>query len=191
MGRRGRELERHRAHDPLTPASQSRDGGAGPFADMIGPLRRQGAKPVLFSISESVWWLIAITATAIFMVGMHVVLTGMNVSDDDTREAPARGAKSRKAFYALAPLLSAVVLGMNLLRPEPSAEILFLYSVAYVAIPVALLPIRGRLVRAYVAHRRDPGAAPEPDRLVTAWIIGFLTVVLIAATVALMAGKYA
>ncbi|GGV02161.1 hypothetical protein GCM10010182_19700 [Actinomadura cremea] len=144
---------------------------------------------MLFSISETVWWLIAITATAFFMVGMHVFLTGIKVPDEARELVERQTRQGKAAFYILTPPLAAVLLGLNLLRPEPSAEILFLYSVAFVSIPLALFPVRGRMLRVYVAQLREPGAPARSDKLATAWIVGFLMVVMVVAVVALMAGR--
>ncbi|MFV2178399.1 hypothetical protein ACFHW2_08605 [Actinomadura sp. LOL_016] len=148
-----------------------------------------GDHSMLFSISETVWWLIAITATAFFMVGMHVFLTGMKVPEEARELVERQTRQGKAAFYVLTPLLAAVLLGLNLLRPEPAADILFLYSVAFVSIPLALFPVRGRMLRLYVAQLREPGAPAKSDKLATAWIVGFLMVVIAVAVVALMAGR--
>lgn len=144
---------------------------------------------MLFSISETVWWLIAITATALFVVGMHVFLTGMKVPEEARELVERQTRQGKAAFYVLTPLPAAVLLGLNLLRPEPTAEILFLYSVAFVSIPLALFPVRGRMLRLYVAQLQNPGAPAKSDRLATAWIVGVLMVVIVVAVVALMAGR--
>ncbi|RSN46487.1 hypothetical protein [Actinomadura sp. WAC 06369] len=138
---------------------------------------------MLFSISETGWALIAIVATASFMAGMHVFVTGLPMPERETRP-------NMKLFHILTPLFAAVVLWASLLRPDSGDRILFLYSVAFVSIPVALLPVRGRLSRTYTAQRREPGAEVKTDVLATAWICGFLLAVLLVAVAALMAYDY-
>ncbi|MEV5827492.1 hypothetical protein AB0L25_18150 [Spirillospora sp. NPDC052242] len=145
---------------------------------------------MLFSISEAGWALIAIVATASFMVGMHVFVTGMRMPEEARERLERETRPSMKLFHILTPLFAAVVLWVSLLRPDSGDRILFLYSVAFVSIPVALLPVRGRLARAYAAQRRDPGAQANPDVLATAWIVGSLLVVIVVAVTALMVNDY-
>ncbi|GAA2398253.1 hypothetical protein GCM10010191_01200 [Actinomadura vinacea] len=141
---------------------------------------------MLFSTSEFGWRLIALAATMFFMLGMGALPLGIDLPDDlrDTLERRLR------VFYFMAPVLACAVLAVNLLRPNPSSEILFLYSVAFAAIPVALFPVRARLFRAYVAQHQNPDARVELDRLALFWIVGSLTTVIVVATIALMAAKY-
>lgn len=145
---------------------------------------------MLFSISETGWALIAIVATASFMVGMHVFVTGMRMPEEARARLERETRPRMTLFHILTPLFAAVVLWFGLLRPESGDRILFLYSVAFVSIPVALLPVRRRLARAYAAQRRAPGAEAKPDLLATAWIVGSLLVVLLAAVAALMVNDY-
>ncbi|MFW5420816.1 hypothetical protein J0910_29795 [Nocardiopsis sp. CNT-189] len=145
---------------------------------------------MLFSIPMSGWVLIAIAATGVFLVGMRVLVIGALSGDDVPPEVRERGRRTMRRLYTATPVAAAIAVGMKLLRPEEPAVVLFLYSVAFAAIPLCLLPIRGRLVRSYLAQLRNPGAAPEPDRVVTAWIVTSLSVVCLAAAAGLMVQKY-
>ncbi|MEK2474084.1 hypothetical protein [Streptomyces noursei] len=142
---------------------------------------------MLFSIPESGWWLIALAATAFFMIGMLVLGAGMKLPEDlrDTVKQPSR--KAKRIALLLMPLGCGAILGVNLLRPEPSPTILFLYSVAFASIPIALIPVRGRILKNYIAEKRkNPKAEATPDGLTMAWIISVLSVLLLGAVIALM-----
>ncbi|GAA4105098.1 hypothetical protein [Actinomadura miaoliensis] len=145
---------------------------------------------MLFSISESGWWVIAIGVTVFFMVTMGRLSAGLDLPEElrSTLEEQAR--RGRWVFYIVTPMIAAVVLLVNLLRPEPAPQILFLYSVAFASIPFAIYPIRGRLLKYYVAQRQNPGTEVKPDRLITVWIVGFLSAVLLVTVIALMATSY-
>lgn len=139
---------------------------------------------MLFSISEFGWRLIALAATMVFMLGMGALPLGLDLPGDLRTKLERR----LRVFYFLTPVVACAVIAVNLLRPEPTSEILFLYSVAFAAIPVSLFPVRARIVRDYVAQRQKaPAAEIKPDRLALFWIIGFLMTVIVVATVALMA----
>ncbi|MFD0905867.1 hypothetical protein [Actinomadura sediminis] len=131
-------------------------------------------------------------ATASFMVGMHVFVSGTEIPEEVRDRREGRAGPNMKLFHILTPLFAAVVLWLSLLRPDSTERILFLYSVAFVSIPVALFPVRGRMVRSYVAQRRaNPGAEVRPDRLSIAWIVGFLLAVTMVAVAALLVNDYA
>ena len=139
---------------------------------------------MLFSISEFGWRLIALAATMVFMLGMGALPLGLDLPADVRRTLERR----LRVFYFLTPVVACAVIAVNLLRPEPTSEILFLYSVAFAAIPVALFPVRARIVRDFAAQRQKaPAPDIKPDRLAMTWIVAVLTTVLIAATVALLA----
>ncbi|MGO4417653.1 hypothetical protein AB4Z54_02465 [Streptomyces sp. MCAF7] len=141
---------------------------------------------MLFSIPETGWWLITLGATVFFMISMPPILSRL---PDELRATIKRQHKrQRRVFYVVIPVFTAAVLGMNLLRPDPTSEILFLYSVALVSMPVALFPVRARIAEATVTQLQNPGVQIRPDRLVTAWVVGFLCTVIVAAAVALTAG---
>ncbi|MEV5705241.1 hypothetical protein [Actinoallomurus sp. NPDC052274] len=86
--------------------------------------------------------------------------------------------------------LAGAVLATNLLRSGTTSPILFLYSVAFISVPVALYPVRGRLLKAVVAQQRNPDVTAKPDRLATAWTVGFVSVVILVAVIALMTTPY-
>lgn len=145
---------------------------------------------MLFSIPESGWWLIAVAATVFFMAGVLALPIGLKVPDELRSTMDQQWRRGRRAFYVLTPVILSVVLAVNLLRPEPAPTILFLYSVTIASIPVALFPIRGRMVKDYIARQQNPGIMVKPDRLATAWIVGFLLAVCLAAALVLTATSY-
>ncbi|MEU6745644.1 hypothetical protein ABZ914_05430 [Spirillospora sp. NPDC046719] len=157
---------------------------------------------MLFSIPEPGWWAIAIAATAFLLLGIRALPAGLDVPDDVCAEWAAGSGPGKRAFYVVTPLLAAGVLATSLLRPGPSSPMLFLFSVAFAAIPIAIFPVRGRMLRAYLAEReqRDtseqpgtreqPNAKDKPDRLAVAWIVAVLSVAILAAVLALMSSPY-
>ncbi|WP_410534762.1 hypothetical protein [Streptomyces sp. KL2] len=145
---------------------------------------------MLFSVPESGWWLIALAATAFFMIGMRALIHGMRLPDEPRSAWERQSRRRRQAFYLVTPVFAAAVLAVNLLRPGPAPELLFLYSVAFVSVPVALFPVRARVLRDYIAQQQNPGATAGPDRLTMAWITGFLCTVILVAVFALPATRY-
>jgi hypothetical protein len=152
---------------------------------------------MLFSIPVSGWVLIAIAATVFFTVGMRVFFGAMKppagacLADELRNTLERQTRKSIQLLYAVAPVGAAAILVSRLLtEPEPAAEILFLYSVAFVAIPVALFPIRGRLRDNYLAQQMKPGTEIKPDRFSLVWTCGFLITVGIAAAVVLSTAQH-
>ncbi|MBD2897795.1 hypothetical protein amrb99_67590 [Actinomadura sp. RB99] len=170
---------------------------------------------MLFSIPEPGWWVIAIAATAFFMLGIRALPAGLDIPDDVRAEWAGRSGRGKRAFYVRTPLVAAGVLATSLLRPGPSSPMLFLFSVAFAAIPIAIFPVRGRMLRAYLAQRerpdtgeqpdareqpatreksgtreQQPNAKDKPDRLAVAWIVAVLSVAILAAVLALMSSPY-
>ena len=145
---------------------------------------------MLFSIPESGWWLIAVTATAFFMIGIRALPVGMRLPDELRRTIEQRSKRGKWMFYFLIPVLLAAVLGTNLLRPEPAPAILFLYSVVLASIPVALFPVRGRMLKDYITQQQNPDIKIKPDRLTMTWIAGFMSTVMLVAVLALMTTEY-
>ncbi|MFI7499130.1 hypothetical protein ACIBVL_11570 [Streptomyces sp. NPDC049687] len=144
---------------------------------------------MLFSIPESGWWLIAVAATVFFMISMPALAKGMKLPDE-MRSTLERNRTGRWAFYLLTPVAATAVLATNLLRPEPAPAILFLYSVAFASIPIALFPVRARMLKDYIAQQQNPDIKIKLDRLTMAWVAGFLSTVLLVAVLALMATSY-
>lgn len=145
---------------------------------------------MLFSIPASGWWLIALAATAFFMFGVRTLVHGMRLPGASRSVWEQHSKRKRWAFYLLTPVFAAAVPAINLLRPEPASEPLFLYSVAFVSLPVALFPVRARVLRHYIAQQRNPDVRIEPDRLTLVWIVGFLSAVLLAAVLTLLTTRY-
>ncbi|WP_132817560.1 hypothetical protein [Streptomyces hainanensis] len=129
-------------------------------------------------------------ATGFFMIGVRALSFGLKLPDDVRARMPQQSRRQELAFYILTPVFAAAVLGVNLLRPEPTSAILFMYSAAMVAIPLGFLPVRGRMVRAYVAQQRSPDTPMKLDRPSMVWVVGFFSVVILAATLALMTTTY-
>ncbi|MGK5447715.1 hypothetical protein [Streptomyces radiopugnans] len=129
---------------------------------------------MLFSVPESGWWLIALAATAFFMIGVRALVHGMRLPGEPRSAWERQSRRRRQAFYLVTPVFAAAVLAINLLRPEPAPELLFLYSVAFASVPIALFPVHARVLRDYIAQQRNPGTTVRPDRLAVAWITGFL-----------------
>ncbi|MCC3769456.1 hypothetical protein [Streptomyces sp. UNOC14_S4] len=145
---------------------------------------------MLFSIPVSGWGMIAAAATGFFMIGMWALPVGMDLPDDLRARIERVRRRPGPVFYVVIPVLAAMVLGVNLLRPEPAAPILFLYSVAFASFPVAVFPIRGRLLKAYITAEQNPDVPLEVDRASKIWFYGFLSAVILVATLALMTTPY-
>ncbi|MEW2316072.1 hypothetical protein [Streptomyces bauhiniae] len=145
---------------------------------------------MLFSIPESGWWLIAVAATAFFMISMPALGKGVKIPDEARSVWEEQNRRAKRACYLLTPLLATALLATNLLRPEPTPALLFMYSVAFVSIPVALFPVRARMVKDYIAQQQNPDIKIKPDRLTMAWVGGFISTVLLVAVLALMATPY-
>ncbi|MFG3510054.1 hypothetical protein ACGF5F_31660 [Streptomyces sp. NPDC047821] len=146
---------------------------------------------MLFSVAEQTWWLIAAAVTVMFMI----MLLALPPEPDEVPEAVrARFEQLRRtgkwAAYLGAPVLYAVVGLIALLRPEPAALILFLYSVVIGSIPIALLPVRRRMYRVYFAHLQDPGGRVTVDRLSAVWVYSILTLAVLVSTVLVMVATY-
>lgn len=141
---------------------------------------------MLFTVSTPGWWLIALAATLFFMAGLRYLATGVRVPDDLHPLVEGQERRLKAAAYVIAPVFLAVVLAINLLRPDPEEKILFLYSIAMTAVPIALWPVRGRLLRATLDQRRDPESEVKSDPLMLTWIIGSLTVMMGLAAGALI-----
>ncbi|MDT0343651.1 hypothetical protein RM590_13670 [Streptomyces sp. DSM 44938] len=142
------------------------------------------------SISESGWGLIAVAATAFFMVTMRAMIKELKAAGEQRRTPVQQTEQGGRTSYAVALVLAAVVLLATRLGSEPASVFLFLYSVAFAAIPIALYPVRGRLIEASIAQRQNPDLKIKTDRLMTAWIIGFLSLVCLGATLVLMGTEY-
>ncbi|MGG2460611.1 hypothetical protein ACO0M4_12470 [Streptomyces sp. RGM 3693] len=142
---------------------------------------------MLFSIPEYGWWLIAVASTVFLMLGLWLVAIGTKLPEDLRSTGKQSPRRSKWAAALLAPVVFGAILGMNLLRPEPAPEILFLYSVVCTSMPIALVPVRGRMLREYVEQkRRNPDGEVQPDGLTMAWILSVLSVMCLAAVIALM-----
>ncbi|WP_059013311.1 hypothetical protein [Streptomyces specialis] len=142
---------------------------------------------MLFSITETGWWLIALVATVLFMALMGELVGGMRFPHESPAERMARARKSRRGIYLMTPLVGGLALALAMVRPVARAEILFLYSAMFAAIPLALYPVRGRMVKSVIAQRRNPGTEIKPDLFTKVWVIGVLSVALLGCVVALMA----
>ncbi|MEU9921256.1 hypothetical protein AB0H51_08095 [Streptomyces griseoluteus] len=145
---------------------------------------------MLFSIPESGWWLIAVAATAFFMISMPALGKGIKLPDEVRSTWEEQNRRGKWAFYLLTPMVATAVLATNLLRPEPAPAILFMYSVVFASIPIALFPVRARMLKDYMAQQQNPDIKIKPDRLTTAWVAGFISTVLLVAVLALMATPY-
>ncbi|MEU9438657.1 hypothetical protein [Streptomyces sp. NPDC048252] len=139
---------------------------------------------MLFSISESNWWLIAVAATAFFtIVTPETVAPAKLVDELGAAGEPYR--RRRRVFYVASPVGCAAILALNLLRPESTSALLFMYSVAVVALPLALFPVRERIFQLGIAHQH-PDTKVKPDRPMMAWIYVSITGMMVVATLALM-----
>ncbi|WP_432044383.1 hypothetical protein [Streptomyces asiaticus] len=143
---------------------------------------------MLFSISEPGWYLIAIAATAVFVIGMRAMT--FRVPEELRTTLEQLNGRQRRLPFFLAPILALAILATNLLRPEPASAILFLYSTAFGTIPIALFPVRIRLIKDSIARLQNPNAKIKSDRVVTVWLVGFMTVLAIVGVLALMATPY-
>ncbi|RKS06994.1 hypothetical protein DFP74_2644 [Nocardiopsis sp. Huas11] len=141
---------------------------------------------MLFSIPGTGWLLIAAVATVVFMVGMRALVIGATSGDGVPGTWKEQGRQGMRAFYVVTPAFAAIVLGASVLRSDPPSTILFLYSTSFVAIPVALLPVRGRMVRLHIARQEDPDVAPRSDWVVTLWLVFVLGTACLGSTAALL-----
>ncbi|MEU3981292.1 hypothetical protein AB0F77_14415 [Streptomyces sp. NPDC026672] len=94
---------------------------------------------------------------------------------------------SESGWYAIA--IAGAVLAMSLLRAEP-APVLFLYSVAFVSVPIAAFPLVYPAIRQGDARPADSGAQVKPGRLAKAWAVGVASVAVVVATGVVMASPY-
>ncbi|MGK5543589.1 hypothetical protein ACSNOH_02450 [Streptomyces sp. URMC 127] len=152
---------------------------------------KEELQAMLFSVPEQTWWLIAAAVTVMFMI----TLVALPPKPDEVPEAArAKFEQLRRngkwAAYVAAPVLYAVVGLTALLRPEPAAVVLFLYSVGIGSMPIALLPMRRRMYRHYFAQLQNPGGKVTMDRLSAVWIYSFLTLVILASTALVSAATY-
>ncbi|MFB7029715.1 MULTISPECIES: hypothetical protein [unclassified Streptomyces] len=152
---------------------------------------KEELRTMLFSVPEQTWWLIAAAATVMFMI----TLVALPPEPDEVPEvARAKCEQLRRngkwAAYVGVPVLYAVVGLTALIRPEPVALILFLYSIAAGSMPIALLPMRRRMYRHYFAQLQNPGGRVTMDRLSAVWLYGVLTLVILASTALAMAAAH-
>ncbi|MCO5968219.1 hypothetical protein [Actinoallomurus soli] len=144
----------------------------------------------MFSISQFGWSLIAAAATVLFAVGLRSLLVGMELVGGRGSASGRQRRQARRVVSMTTPVFMGGVMATNLLDAGPTAPVLFLYSVVCVSIPIALLPVRKRMIKAYVAWTENPDAEIKTDRFTIVWIVGFLSVVLLVAVIALMMTPY-
>ncbi|RMB80541.1 hypothetical protein CTZ28_39840 [Streptomyces shenzhenensis] len=129
--------------------------------------------------------MIAVAASAWFIVAMRMLFVGVKVPDDVRDALAEQRRRDQWKAYFLVPVLMAILLGVNLLRPDPASEILFLYSLTFAVIPVAFFPVRGRIFKDDAARQQNPGVEIKPDRFAMVWVICALCLVTLIAVVAL------
>ncbi|MFH8595369.1 hypothetical protein [Streptomyces rimosus] len=141
----------------------------------------------LFSIPESGWWAIALGASLLFIISMRAAIL-----KSQTREmSEQQKRRGRWLFYVVLPLGLAVTLATNLLRPETTPALLFMYSVALVSLPLATLPVLPRVTRRYNAQQQErPGTPFTFDALTAVWVIVVLGGAAVGAALALMTTPY-
>ncbi|RSO12856.1 hypothetical protein DMH18_04920 [Streptomyces sp. WAC 06783] len=141
----------------------------------------------LFSIPESGWWAIALGASLLFIISMRAAIL-----KSQTREmSEQQKRRGRWLFYVVLPLGLAVTLATNLLRPERTPSLLFMYSVALVSLPLATLPVLPRITRRYNAQQQErPGTPFTVDALTAVWAIVVLGGAAMGAALALMTTPY-
>ncbi|WP_327576020.1 hypothetical protein [Streptomyces sp. NBC_00145] len=149
-----------------------------------------GVGTLLFSIPERGWWLIAVLATAFFMIAVPALATGMKYQADPRRTPEQQDKQRKRAFYIGGPVLFAALLGASLLRHGPASPILFMYSTVLIALPIAIAPVRGRLIKQSIAQQHDPGTKMKLDRLMAVWLYSSLSVVLLAVVAVMTATTY-
>jgi hypothetical protein len=147
---------------------------------------------MLFSIPERGWLLIAVAATAFFVVSLRALFKATTLMlPDELRRALLRQQERRWwVWYLIVLLQAAILLGGNLLPPEPLSELMFLYVVSFTSIPIALFPVRRRIVKDYIAQQENPDIVIKPDRIAMVWIVGFLSTVVLVAVLAVMTTRY-
>ncbi|MFD8645513.1 hypothetical protein ACFV14_34995 [Streptomyces zaomyceticus] len=152
---------------------------------------KEELRTMLFSVPEQTWWLIATAATVMFMITLVALPPEPDEAPEAVRaECEQLRRKGKWAAYVGAPGLYAVVGLVALIRPEPVALILFLYSIAVGSMPMALLPMRRRMYRHYFAQLQNPGGKVTMDRLSAVWLYSVLTLVILASTALAMAATY-
>ncbi|GAA2432310.1 hypothetical protein GCM10010405_14090 [Streptomyces macrosporus] len=75
---------------------------------------------MLFSIPESGWWLIALAATAFFMIGMQALTNSTKLPDEPRSVWEQQSRRRKRAFHLVPPVFAAAVLAINLLRRSGS-----------------------------------------------------------------------
>jgi hypothetical protein len=65
-----------------------------------------------------------------------------------------------------------------------------MYSAVITSIPIAIAPVRGRLIKQSIAQQHNPGTKMKLDRLTAAWIYSFLSVVILGVVAVMMATPY-
>ncbi|WP_067478685.1 hypothetical protein [Actinomadura hibisca] len=120
------------------------------------------------------------------MATMSSLIAGAKIPEAARSALGLHGRQAKRVFYRLTPVAVLIVLGLYLLQPGPAAPILFLYSTTFAAIPIAIFPVRNRMLRLYFAQQRNPDAENKTDWLSTVWICGFLSLVILAAVAALL-----
>ncbi|MFF2507830.1 hypothetical protein ACFVTY_31370 [Streptomyces sp. NPDC058067] len=144
----------------------------------------------MFSIPERGWWLIAVAATAFFMIAVPALATGMKYADDPRRTTEQQAKQRKWLFYLGGPVLFAALLGAKLLRSGSASPILFMYSAVVASLPIAIAPVRGRLIKQSIAQQQNPDTKIKLDRVTAVWIYGFLSVVMLVVVAAVMATTY-
>ncbi|MEU6962271.1 hypothetical protein [Streptomyces chrestomyceticus] len=157
-----------------------------PVADASGTV----AELKLFSVPASGWWLIAVAASLLFVVGMRPLAFKKDPSETQ-EQFEQRKRRNTWLFPVGAPLALAAILATNLLRPEAAPPILFLYSVALVAVLAAVLPVLPRIYRQHEDRQRhEPGAKAKADTFTMVWITAVLCTAVVGAVLALMATPF-
>ena len=142
---------------------------------------------MLLSIPESGWRLIAIAVTAFFVIALRMLHDGFKKFAGQQHATGQQTRRAGRSLYVWTLVIVGVVVAATRMASESASTILFLYSVMFAAIPIALLPVRRRLFEASIAQRQSPGVEIKTDRLMMAWIIGFLSTVCLAAALVMTA----
>ncbi|MFE5733626.1 hypothetical protein ACFQ7A_22320 [Streptomyces sp. NPDC056528] len=139
---------------------------------------------MLFSVTVDTWTLIGTMATLVFMATMEALGSAMIAeAPEELRDAErTRQRKARWGTHTGVPVLLAVTALAARANPDDGALHLFLYSVAMLSMPVALLPFRRRMCRHHFARLRSPGEKMTMDRLASVWLYAVLFVAVVGST---------
>lgn len=150
----------------------------------------EGVLPDLWSIPVAGWWLIALAASALPLVTFPALFAGLafpdGISDDMRSTLEQRFKKQKAKTYYLYPVICVVILVSILVEMSPVSKGLFFYSTLLGCIPIAVLPVRRRMMKNFVDQALTPDIRVEPDWLATSWCIIVMSTACVGVPIVLL-----